>query len=115
IYVSLAKTLSIATIRCMASPAALPLVLLYDGRSDLQSALAPAVAAAGCKVRDFSRPSLLADSARDLNPSMVVMRFSAPQEREIFAVVERLRQIDRSIPVVFVATDGSERLAIDAL
>jgi DNA-binding NtrC family response regulator len=49
-----------------------------------------------------------------LHPSIAVVGFTASEERDAFAIVERLRQIDQWIPVVLLPTEGSERLAVSA-
>jgi DNA-binding NtrC family response regulator len=67
------------------------------------------------QVRDIARLSALTDRSLGFDPALVLIGFSAAEARETFAVVKSLRDVDRRLPIVLVAANSSEALAVAAL
>jgi DNA-binding NtrC family response regulator len=66
-------------------------------------------------VQQFSSVSSLGDRHAGPDPSLVLIGFGQAEERQAFAAVERLRLADHRIPVVLIAQNSSEAVAVAAL
>ncbi len=92
-----------------------PVVILRDDSPARRTTLTAVLNTAGCQVREVTSLSALTDLARRSPPALVVVGMAPSEESETLAALERLRAIDRRLPIVFVVAQGSETLAVAVL
>src|SRR5262245_53213161 len=88
-----------------------PSVLIIEADDHLRRTVTSPLRGRGVDVTEVDADGGVVDCLRETHPHLVIVGSS----RGGLRVVRLIRECDRAVPVVFLAVDGSEELAIGAL